>query len=396
MTKADLSGGAPRLIRHSNVVAALQALFDQGQLSRAALARHLGLNRSSSGHIIAELLASDLVREVPDTAPQTDTPVRAGRPGVRLELQPDAACFVGVEIGVEHITTLRMNLKGTYSHCRIEPFDGRSVPVAIAVEQAVAQAFDGMPQDLRDSVEGFGLAVPAQIEEAGLIHTAPLLGWENEDLRSLVDLALRSEFPVMIENDANAFAFGESYCDRANRAGVTLFMVLESGVGGGIVIDGKLYRGGHGLAGEIGHMHIRDGAELEEVLGRDHLLQRYRVANGGVPVSIRSFLDAVQRSDPQAVAIASDWAQDLAQAIVSACRLLDPNRVVLGGGLAALYPMVATQVLNRMGELQARTFPCPKIVVHKSAESGAAFGAACMLHQRFLSLENEMHLRGPK
>lgn len=396
MTKADALSSSPRHIRQSNVVAALQALFDHGQLSRAELARHLGLNRSSSGHIMSELLASDLVREVPDSVQDDGKPARAGRPGIRLELQPDTACFIGAEIGVEHITTLRMDLKGDYSECRIEPFDGRSVPVSLAVGKAVAQALDGMPREVRELVEGFGLAVPAQIDGDGFVSNAPLLGWTNEDLRLLVEKALNAEMPVMIENDANAFAFGESYRNQETKAGVTLFMVIESGVGGGIVIDGKLYRGGHGLAGEIGHVHVRDGAELEEVLGRDHLLNRYRKANGGSPITIESFLAAVKEGEPKAIEIADDWAQDLAQAIVSACRLLDPNRVVLGGGLAALYPLVAARVLKCIGEFQASTFPMPEIAVHGAAESGTAFGAACMLHQRFLSLENETLLRGAK
>lgn len=395
MIRPDVSS-PPRPLRHGNIVAALQALFGHRQLSRAELARQLGLNRSSSGHIVSELLASDLVREVSDAAEGDGEPARAGRPGVRLELRPEAACFIGVEIGVEHITTLRIDLKGAAAACRIEPFDGRSVPVSRAVESAVAQAFDGMPPQLRDSVEGFGLAVPAQIEVDGFVNTAPLLGWTDEDLRQLVERALQGECPVMIENDANAFAFGESYCNQRAKSGVTLFMVIESGVGGGIVIDGNLYRGGHGLAGEIGHVHVRDGAELEEVLGRDYLMHKYRRANGGSPVSVGSFLAAVTQGETKAVEIAQDWADDLAQAIVSACRLLDPNRVVLGGALAALYPLVAARVLARIGELQAATFPIPEIVVHGAAESGAAFGAACMLHRRFLSLENETLLRGAK
>jgi predicted NBD/HSP70 family sugar kinase len=169
---------------------------------------------------------------------------------------------------------------------------------------------------------------------------------------------------------------------------VTLFLVLESGVGGGIIIDGKLFRGGHGLAGEIGHVHVRDGTELEEVLGREHLESRYCKAVGQVGATIDSFLDAVRGRDPEAMAIADEWALDLAKAIVAACRLLDPNRVVLGGRLAALYPMVAGRVALHIAELQAATFPVPDIAVHQAAESGAAFGAACMLHRRFLSLEN--------
>jgi predicted NBD/HSP70 family sugar kinase len=395
MLKPEPPSSLPRFIRQNNMVAALQALFDHGRLSRADLARHLGLNRSSSGNIIAELLATSLVREVPVVDHGAgNAPRSAGRPGIALELKPEAACFIGAEIGVEHITTLRMDLRGNVSDCRIEPFDGRSVPASLAVERAIAQAFAGVSDDILEIVEGFGLAVPAQIDQAGFVQIAPLLGWIAEDLQPLVRRALHTDLPVVIENEANAFAFGESYRDPDGKAGVTLFLVLESGVGGGIIIDGKLFRGGHGLAGEIGHVHVRDGTELEEVLGREHLESQYRKAVNRGDATVESFLTAVRNREREAMEIAEDWAADLAQAIVAACRLLDPNRVVLGGRLSALYPMVAGQVALHIEELQAATFPIPDIVVHQAAESGAAFGAACMLHRRFLSLENTALTKG--
>ena len=395
MPRPEPSSSLPRFIRQNNMVAALQALFDHGPLSRADLARALGLNRSSSGNIIAELLATSLVQEVPYPDPgSSDAPRAAGRPGIALELKPVAACFIGAEIGVEHITTLRMDLRGQVSECRIEPFDGRSVPAGLAVERAIAQAFAGLPDEAMEVVEGFGLAIPAQIDETGFVQVAPLLGWTSEDLQHLVRKAVPSDLPVVIENDANAFAFGESYRHLQSKAGVTLFLVLESGVGGGIIIDGKLFRGGHGLAGEIGHVHVRDGTELEEVLGRAHLERRYRKVSGQPDAAIDGFLDAVRTGKSDAMEIAEDWARDLAQAIVAACRLLDPNRVVLGGRLSALYPLVAAQVTLHIEELQAATFPIPEIVVHEAAESGAAFGAACMLHRRFLSLENTALSKG--
>lgn len=395
MFRSEPSSSLSRYIRHNNMVAALQALFDHGKLSRADLARELGLNRSSSGNIIAELLATSLVQEVSLADPGTsDAPRAAGRPGIALELKPEAACFIGAEIGVEHITTLRMDLRGQVSDCRIEPFDGRSVPAHLAVERAIAQAFSTLSNEAMEVVEGFGLAVPAQINEAGFVQIAPLLGWTSEDLMHLVRKAIPADLPIVIENDANAFAFGESYRNRDSKTGVTLFLVLESGVGGGIIIDGKLFRGGHGLAGEIGHLHVREGTELEEVLGREHLESRYRKATERGDATVDDFLDAVRHRDRHAMEIAEEWAADLAQAIVAACRLLDPNRIVLGGRLSALYPMVAERVALHIEELQAATFPSPEIVVHQAAESGAAFGAACMLHGRFLSLENQTLTKG--
>ncbi|MFQ8433633.1 ROK family transcriptional regulator [Amaricoccus sp. W119] len=406
---------SPRRIRQGNVIAALRALFEHGRLSRAEIARHLGLNRSSSSHIVAELEASALVREVVSGGGGREVAAgrgrRAGRPGILLELDPGAASFIGTEIGVEHITTLRIDLAAGIIGQRVEPFDGRAVPAREAVRRALAQALDGLSPEAAARVEGFGLSAPAQMDATGKVRVAPLLGWRDEDLGLLArealaelsgaDLAgsrLDPDLPIMVENEANAFAFGEGYRDRGGRRGVTLFLVLETGVGGGIVIDGRLFRGGHGLAGEIGHARYRDGGEFEQLLGLGHLLRRYR-EEGRAPscssgpasedATLADFLDHVRDRVPAAVGIAEDWARDLAHAIATACRLIDPNRIVLGGSVAALYPLVAARVAHYLGAAQAPSFPVPAITVHEAPETSAAFGAACMLHQRFLSLENQ-------
>ncbi|MBP8929875.1 MAG: ROK family transcriptional regulator [Paracoccus sp.] len=388
MNEMIATSSSPRRIRHSNTIVALQTLFDYGSLSRAELARHLGLNRSSSGHIVAELVASALVREVPDEGRRRESQARAGRPGILLELAPDAALFVGAEIGVEHITTLQIDLAAEIVECRVEPFDGRAVGPEQAVAQAVTQAFEGMPADRLDRLEGFGLSAPAQMDREGLVRIAPLLGWKDVELAALARSALQRDVPIMVENEANSFAFGESYRDRETRQGVTLFMVIETGVGGGIVIDGRLFRGGHGLAGEIGHLRLPTGEDLEQVLGLEHLMRRYSSVSDDAPVSLAGFLQDVRDREPRTVEIAEEWARNLAQAVAEACRLIDPNRIVLGGSVAALYPLVEARVAHHLGAAQAATFPVPEIILHRAAETGAAYGAACMLHRRFMSLEN--------
>lgn len=383
------TSSSPQRMRQSSVMAALQTLFAHGQLTRAELARHLGLNRSSSGHIVSELFAGSLVREVSEEEQEKRDPKKSGRPGILLEVNPLAASFVGAEIGVEHITTLRIDLAAENAETQVMPFDGRAVSVEDAVRQAVEQAFRDITTEQTERLEGFGLAAPAQMDRNGNVRIAPILGWRDVDLAALARDALPLDLPVMVENEANAFAFGESYREVDKRAGVTLFLVLESGVGGGIVIDGRLFRGSHGLAGEIGHVLVREGYELEQLLGLDRILERHRSVTKRSDAALDQFLKAVNDREPKAVEIAEDWAHDLATAIVAVCRLIDPARIVLGGSVAALYPLVAARVAHHMASLQAPTFPTPLIEVHDGLETGAAYGAACMLHSRFLSQDNE-------
>jgi predicted NBD/HSP70 family sugar kinase len=246
-----------------------------------------------------------------------------------------------------------------------------------------------MSQTMIDRCRGLGLSAPAHIGPDGSLSLAPLIGWRDVPLRQIARAALPIDVPILIENDANAFAIGDSY--KHGRAGVTLFLLMETGVGGGIMIDGKLFRGGHGLAGEIGHTLVpgSGGQKFEQLIGREILVTQYREMTGRSEIELLDFLRDVRDRVPAAVTIAESWSRHLAYALLQACRLIDPDRIVLGGSVASLYPMVAARVAVHMAEGQSIAFPAPEIVVDEDAEFGSAFGAACLLHQRFLSLENE-------
>lgn len=384
------TASSPRRIRQRNEVAALQALYRSGPSTRAELARELRLNRSSSGHIIAALTADGLVREVLGAASAEGGYPRAGRPGIRLELVPEARSFIGVEIGVEHITVVEIDLAAHVVRSRVVPFDGPSASVEKAVARALRLAHQVVPRASFSRCEGFGVSAPAQMDSFGFVRTAPLLGWRDVHLADLVRKALPARIPVLAENDANAFAFGATYRHSALRAGVTLYLVIESGLGGGLVIDGKLFRGAHGVAGEIGHLLLSDGEEsrnLEQVLGLGAVMDRYS-AFAKIPTAA-SLLADVEGGRPEAVAIAEDWARSLAYGLIQACRIVDADRIVLSGSLAALYPPVAGRVAETMQAMQEASFPNPSIIVDLDAGAGPAFGAACLLHQRDLSLESQ-------
>jgi predicted NBD/HSP70 family sugar kinase len=391
-----LIASSPRRVRQSNEIAALRALHQFGQLSRAELARKLGLNRSSSGHIIAGLTANGLVREVMEDRHGRASYARAGRPGIMLQLVPNAVFFLGVEIGVEHISSVELDLEANVITASVEPLDGPAVGVDVAIERAVRLAFEAVPEARWDRCEGFGVSIPAQMDRNGFVRLAPLLGWRDLALAELVKAALPVQVPVLAENDANAFAIGATYGRNAARSGVTLFLVLESGVGGGIVADGVLLRGANGLAGEIGHMRmaVDDPQErnLEQVIGLEGIMAAYREASGLARPSFANFVADVQDRVPSAISIADIWAKSLAFALSQACRIIDPDQVVLGGSVAALYPLVATRVSSHLREMQEASFPVPSIIVNDDAAFGSAFGAACMMHQRYLSMESERFL----
>jgi predicted NBD/HSP70 family sugar kinase len=387
------TNSSPRGIRQRNELAALRALHQFGPLSRAELARRLGLNRSSSGNIIASLTADGLVREVGETEQARAIHAHAGRPGIMLELVPGAVYFLGIEIGVEHISAVEIDLGTNIISRTVEPFDGASAGVDATVERAVEMVLGAVPRSRLERCEGIGIAVPAQMVKHGFVRLAPLLRWENVHLAGLVRNAMPVSVPVVAENDGNAFAIGATYGRNELHSGVTLFLVMESGVGGGIIVNGSLFRGANGLAGEIGHLRI-NGVEgsnrsLEEVLGLEHIMAEHRKVSGLAEPTFDHFLADVRDRVPGAVSIAEEWARVLAFGLIQACRLIDADRIVLGGSVAALYPLMAARVARHIQSTQEASFPVPSIEMNDQGTAGPAYGAACILHQRYLSLESQ-------
>ncbi|MER9236940.1 ROK family transcriptional regulator [Mesorhizobium sp. M0622] len=398
MNDPALTASSNRRIRQNNEVAALRALHQFGRLTRAELARKLRLNRSSSGHIIASLTADGLVREAIEDLPEQAGYARAGRPGIMLELVPDAIFFLGVEIGVEHISTVEIDLGTNIVSTNVEPFDGPSINVEAAVDRAVRLALQSIPVSKLERCEGVGVSTPAQMDKNGFVHFAPLLGWRNVHLAKLVRDALPIRVPVLAENDANAFAIGATYGRSEVHSGVTLFLVMESGVGGGIIVDGSLFRGANGLAGEIGHLIVSDAPSprrnLEQLIGLENIMAEYRKTSALSDPTFGNFLSDVQNRLPSAVSIAEDWARALAIGLVQTCRIIDADKIVLGGSVAALYPLMAARVTAHIHAIQESSFPFPSITMNDEGTVGSAFGAACMLHQRYLSLQSQRFADG--
>jgi predicted NBD/HSP70 family sugar kinase len=310
-----------------------------------------------------------------------------------LELVPGAVYFLGIEIGVEHISAVEIDLGTNIISTTVEPFDGASAGVDATVERAIEMVLGAIPQARLEQCEGIGIAVPAQMNKHGFVRLAPLLRWENVNLAELVRNAVPVSVPVVAENDGNAFAIGATYGRNEVHAGVTLFLVMESGVGGGIIVNGSLFRGANGLAGEIGHLRINgvsgETRSLEEVLGLEPIMAEYRKGAGVTEPVFEHFLADVRDRVPAAVSVAEEWARVLAFGLIQACRLIDADRIVLGGSVAALYPLMAARVARHIQATQEASFPLPVIEMNDQVTVGPAYGAACILHQRYLSLESQ-------
>lgn len=242
--------GDQALVREMNLSTVLRCLQDGAPLSRSQLADLTGLNKTTVSSLVEELFELTLVHEIGlDTS-------RGGRPARLLDLNPHAGLVIGVELGVDFISVILSDFVGTViwrEHVDTDPTDPKDEIIALALDLIDAARASDQVQGTR--VLGIGLTLPGMVDvRNGVLLFSPNLQWRNVDLRCIVEQ--RTDLPVFVENDANAAALGEYLFGIARKVQDFVFVVAGIGIGAGLFLNGNLYRGSGGIAGEIGHTSI--------------------------------------------------------------------------------------------------------------------------------------------
>jgi predicted NBD/HSP70 family sugar kinase len=389
----DSAKAASQSVRYLNELRALDVLFRDGAMSRSDLARTLGLNRSTTGSIINTLLRASLVVELPQVK-HPEPREQTGRPGIDVALNPGGALFVGTEIEVDQLTAVAIDLTG-----RLILRESAAFPASLATPEESAdklvEVVDQLTRAATDPsrIRGICVAVPALVE-AGVARLGLLLNWRDVPIARLIGERVRAKLPVVIENDANAFAIAETYCGTSRNTGTVAFVVIESGAGCGIVSDGRLFRGSQGMAGEFGHLKVGGigylsggGGLLESYIGKEAVLARYRRYGASDGTMLPDFLDALRRGESAATKTATDWGKWLARGLSHVVNLVNPGLIIIGGSVGRIFPFVAGQVVFALRTALRSDHQMPKIEMSEFGSEGPALGAALLLHQRMFTVD---------
>ncbi len=240
--------GDQEKVRKVNRSLILNTLRLHAPTSRAQVANITGLTRGTVSNIVNVLIEDGLVFE--DKLQDS----KIGRPSILLGLRPDGGAVIGVEIGVDFISVLLTNFVAeTLWEIRVQTALTQSQTEIInQTEKYIDQALSIAKQNgLRPLGIGVGLPGLVNVRQGTLIM-APNLHWKNLPLRLMWNQ--RFHLPIYIDNEANLSALGEYYFGIARNVDNFIYLTSDIGLGGGIVIDGRLFRGGHGYGGEIGHI----------------------------------------------------------------------------------------------------------------------------------------------
>lgn len=371
-----------RLLRHVNALRCLRLLQGGQSLSRADMARALGVTRATIGHAVAALTGAGLVLETAETAP-----ARVGRPGVALHLNPQGAHFIGVEIDTRAITAVLVNLSMQVTARRVEPTGPRFRDPAAMTARILAMA--GQLARRAGPVAGLGVAVPGLVGRQGQVVNAPILGWRDFPLQHSLAAALPAGWQTLVCNDAFAFASAERAADSTPAS--LLMVLLAEGVGAAHLSDGRLIAGAHGFAGELGHMILSvPGPPGQGRVGKFEAMAGAAgfpaVMRPGTPVAEGVATLLASLNSPETQTALSLWARALATGLANAAHLLDPERIVLGGPLSALFPAVAAEVRARLAALMLQGHAPPALHLARYGAEGAAIGAAARLREGLFTL----------
>jgi glucokinase len=308
--------------------------------------------------------------------------------------------------------TLGVDVGGTNLRVGVVDADGRLVaearaPCPTTGWAAVVEGIAGLTRTLRATHGGsaLGVGVAALVDRDGATHYAPNIpGMEGAPFRAALVEALG--IPVVVDNDANAAAWGEAVHGAARGVDDALVVTLGTGVGGGIIAGGRVYRGAHGFAAEIGHWQFaRDGAQCAcgewghweacasgNALGR---LGREATAAGRAPevlaraggdpacVTGLEVTNAAQAGDPAALDLLDAWATDIALGFAGLVNILDPALIVVSGGLVELGDLLLDPLrrafVNRIEGAAHR--PAVPIVPALLGELAGVVGAAALARE---------------
>jgi predicted NBD/HSP70 family sugar kinase len=327
----------PQSIRAMNEILLLGQIHDQGTVSRADLARMCHLSKPTVSLALASLERAKLIRP---------SGVRTGVPGpaaVLYELLPEAGFVMGLDVGRQYLRGAITDFAGTVrarTSVRVRAKGGQALIVElISLAESLCATANVALRQIDQTVLG-SPGVHDQRRDV-LALAGSLTGW---DAPAMHELRRAFGTSLMIENDVDAAALAEQAHGHGRGVDSFGFVSVGTGIGMGLVLGGRLHRGHHGAAGEIGYLpleHARSSdardarrrGSLEAAASAAGIVRSARRAGMGGPISARRVFAAAAKGDERAAGVVADEAVLVAKAICAVVAVVDPGLIVLGGGV---------------------------------------------------------------
>jgi len=332
-------------LRRAHRVEVLRSFYGGEPRTRLELASRLGLSVATIGTIVGELTTAGFLKET--AGPRTG----GGRPATQLTLRGGGSLVVGVDVAETYVTAELFDQSMTcLARKRIPASDSEPEAVAGHVLAAVSAVRE---QVYGATVSAIGVSLSGQVDRDGGVSVhAPGWGWHQVPFRSLLER--RCDVPVLLDNPLKAIALTELMFGAARDQDDVIVVNLGTGVGLGIVADGRMLRGVTNSAGEWGHTVLHSGGEtcrcgsrgcVEAYVGAGALLRYLAEVDPDSPLlvpgdqeeTVARLARAVRDGDSAALETLARFARPLGMALANAVNMLNPGLIVFGGWVGAAF-----------------------------------------------------------
>ncbi|MET0929905.1 MAG: ROK family transcriptional regulator [Aeromicrobium sp.] len=384
----EVVGLSPTLIGTGDL---FQLLRDGTPRTRGELARLSSLARSTVTARVDALLSSGLLEPVGEAAST------GGRPPTRFALNRRSRVVLAIDLGASHATVAISDLGGRVLSQRTVDCDIADGPVTVVdlVSRIGVELLDELGRAVGD-VAGVGIGVPGPVEHAtGRPANPPIMpGWHDVDVPAL--LGKQFDGPVLVDNDVNLMALGEYVTSWQASSQHLLLVKVATGIGAGIVSDGRLMRGALGSAGDLGHVQVAGASAdvvcrcgnvgcLEAVAAGPAIAAKLRDSGLDV-VGSQGIVDAVAAGDIDALRAVREAGRDLGTVLATCVNLLNPSVIVIGGKLseAGEYLLAGVREVVYQRSLPLATHDL-RIVSSSAGSQAGIIGASAMVIDAILA-----------
>lgn len=376
MANSILTGNL-ELIRDINTQSVIRTIIENGPISRAAIAAHLGLTKATISAIVQVLLDRNLILEIGSD----DT--KKGRKPVLLQFNKDCGYIISMDLSTDTITLLTANLLGENCSIRQYPAPKEDSAMISFLIHCIQETADQLP-DSDYGLLGIALSIHGVVHHNKIVFL-PYSSYENIDL--ITPLEEHFHVPVLMENEANLSVLGEwAHCHNTNEM---LYVSIHSGIGVGIIMRNQLVKGKNGYAGEFGHTIIEmDGRPCP--CGNHGCLEQYASERAlfmelssikKIPVNTEVFGQLYQNGDPDALRLMKSFIKYISIGINNLLNTFNPDIVVLNSSLNMYHPMLCDDIMDHLHNKMKKY--C-HLVPSSLQDTAALLGGVWLIHNQFL------------
>ena len=380
------------MVKEINTSIVMDTVIRYHSISRARISELTGLNKGTVSSLVLELINQQLVYETGTGASS------GGRKPVMLQFNGDTGYVVGIDLGVNYILTILTNLEGSIICEHHEDITGLNlqeiIPLLVRTIEIVSKQAPTSPY----GIVGIGIGVPGIVDSDGTVLFAPNLGWTHVDLRAEVQ-AHYPQIPIFIDNEANMGAIGEQQYGAGKDAANLIYISVGIGIGAGIILNNKLFRGTSGYSGETGHMTIDAEGSLcrcgnrgcwELYASEQALISKGEQMASSAMNSLETFVASAEAGQRSTIEAFEKIGHYLGIGVANIMNIFNPDLIIIGNRLALAERWVSPSLQETVQlralpiQRQSATVQFSGLISHSTA-LGASFMAVSAFLQKSTS-----------